>query len=82
MFAKVDKILGKIKENTVIMLDSYNMLANGSDSSTNELDLVEAFNEFLSFPQRNETISLVFGVNRDLFREEEAIWYREYKHSN
>ena len=47
LFVKIDKALGKFKEPTVLLIDNYNLLANGSDTSNSALDLVEVFNEVL-----------------------------------
>ena len=51
LFAKLDKTISRVaKENTIIFVDNYNILANGCDSESSHLTLLEVLNELLSYP--------------------------------
>ena len=78
LVTKAEKTLKKFKGGVgLVIVDNYNVLANGSYTETAELDLVEFFN---SLHELAANASLAVGVNRDLFcSETEAAFYREVK---
>jgi len=70
----------------LLVLDNFNLLLNSCESHSAQsaaLDLVESFNEMLSYAQNDRKVSLVIGTNRDLFNPDPAdlslSFYREFK---
>ena len=70
-------------EKVLLMIDNYNILANGCDSASPELDLLETANEMLSYAMNDDSTSVALGINRDLIPQNslEAAFYRELKNS-
>ena len=86
IFAKIEKALKTIQSNDpsniLILFDNLNMLTN-SCYSKNELDFIEIMNEIISYSDRDPSIGVAVGINRDLFDEDgnEIQFYRELKNS-
>ena len=70
--------------NVLVLVDNYNVLANGCDSERPELDMIEFFNHITALSDSDEYVSVALGVNRDLNESDSLAeaFYRETKHSS